>query len=62
MDISFYIYSDDHWIDCRKRMWYDYMCIPLRDDDEHPCSMQEVFINAPSANVYCSHWSQVETR
>jgi Zn-dependent oligopeptidase len=51
--------SEEHWSRTMRRVWKQFMPLPLHDDDHHPCSFSPIFADQYAAAYYSIKWSEV---
>jgi len=42
-----------------KKLWPEFMPVTLHKEDEHPCSMTDIFAGQYAASYYSFLWSEV---
>ncbi|XP_041362646.1 probable cytosolic oligopeptidase A [Gigantopelta aegis] len=51
--------SKNHWNPLMQQTWDKFMPVPLNEEDNHPCSLMEIFSDMQAASLYGHKWSEM---
>jgi oligopeptidase A len=57
-DMEIYL-NEEHWSRAMRRVWKEFMPLPLHEDDNHPCSFSAIFSDQYAAAYYSLKWSEM---
>ncbi|CAH1793755.1 unnamed protein product [Owenia fusiformis] len=57
-DMEVYV-SKDYWADIMRRLWPEFIPVPLNEEDFHPCSMTQIFSDQYPAAYYSYKWAEM---